>query len=43
MEFIPIKDIRAGQKNLNLTFIVLEVGQPIVTKDNREVRTFKGQ
>ncbi|CAG2056956.1 unnamed protein product, partial [Timema podura] len=41
MEFIQIKDIRPGLKNINVTFIVLEVGHPTVTKENREVRTFK--
>ncbi|KAJ9573847.1 hypothetical protein L9F63_008771, partial [Diploptera punctata] len=37
----PIKDIRPGQKNLHVVFIVLEVGHPTVTKENREVRTCK--
>lgn len=41
MEFIHIKDIRPGMKNLNVVFIVLEVGHTTVTKENREVRTFK--
>ncbi|KAJ8866162.1 hypothetical protein PR048_033686 [Dryococelus australis] len=41
MEFIQIKDIRPGLKNINVVFIVLEVGPPTVTKENREVRTFK--
>lgn len=36
-----IKDIRAGQKNINVVFIVLEVSHPTITKENREVRTFK--
>ncbi|XP_055707594.1 SOSS complex subunit B homolog isoform X1 [Phlebotomus papatasi] len=36
-----IKDIRAGLKNINVVFIVLEVGAATVTKENREVRTFK--
>ena len=36
-----IKDIRPGQKNINVVFIVLEVGHPTITKENREVRTFK--
>lgn len=38
---IPIKDIRANLKNINVVFIVLEVGPPTVTKENRVVRTFK--
>lgn len=43
MEYALIKDIRPGQKNINLVFIVLEVGHPTITKENREVRTFKGE
>lgn len=38
---IPIKDIRANLKNINVVFIVLEVGPATVTKENRVVRTFK--
>lgn len=41
MEFVMIKDIRPGQKNINVLFIVLEVSHPTITKENREVRTFK--
>lgn len=41
MEFVQIKDIRPGLKNINVVFIVLEVGHPTLTKENREVRTFK--
>lgn len=41
MDFIQIKDIRPGSKNVNVVFIVLEVGHPTLTKDSREVRTFK--
>ncbi|XP_037045330.1 SOSS complex subunit B homolog [Bradysia coprophila] len=40
-ENIAIKDIRNGLKNINVVFIVLEVGPATVTKENREVRTFK--
>ncbi|XP_028133862.1 SOSS complex subunit B homolog [Diabrotica virgifera virgifera] len=39
--YIQIKDMRPGLKNVNVVFIVLEVGHPTVTKENREVRTFK--
>lgn len=39
--YIQIKDLRPGLKNINTVFIVLEVGQPTLTKENREVRTFK--
>ena len=38
---IPIKEIRANLKNINVVFIVLEVGNATVTKENRTVRTFK--
>ncbi|KAF7271582.1 SOSS complex subunit B homolog [Rhynchophorus ferrugineus] len=39
--YVLIKDMRPGLKNINVVFIVLEVGPPTVTKENREVRTFK--
>lgn len=39
--YVQIKDMRPGQKNINVTFIVLEVSHPTLTKENREVRTFK--
>lgn len=38
---IPIKDLRPGMNNLNLTFIVIEIGRPTTTKENQEVRTVK--
>lgn len=38
---IPIKDIRPNLKNINVVFIILEVGSATVTKENRVVRTFK--
>lgn len=38
---IAIKDIKPGLKNINVVFIVLEVGVATITKENREVRTFK--
>jgi len=41
MDYVLIKDIRPGQKNINVVFIVLEVSHPTITKENREVRTFK--
>ncbi|KAJ6622012.1 SOSS complex subunit B like [Pseudolycoriella hygida] len=40
-ENIAIKDIRPGMKNINVVFIVLDVGPATLTKENREVRTFK--
>ncbi|XP_036807746.1 SOSS complex subunit B2-like [Oncorhynchus mykiss] len=36
-----IKDIRLGLKNLNLIFIVLEMGRVTKTKDGHEVRSCK--
>lgn len=36
-----IKDIRPGQKNINLMFIVLEIGKPTRTKDGHDVRSCK--
>lgn len=39
--YVQIKDMRPGLKNINVVFIVLEVGPPTLTKENREVRTFK--
>ncbi|CAH1998065.1 unnamed protein product [Acanthoscelides obtectus] len=33
--------MRPGLKNVNVVFIVLDVGPPTLTKENREVRTFK--
>ncbi|XP_078287397.1 SOSS complex subunit B1 isoform X1 [Rhinoraja longicauda] len=36
-----VKDIKAGLKNLNLLFIVLEIGRVTKTKDGHQVRTCK--
>lgn len=41
LTYVQIKDMRPGQKNVNVIFIVLEVSHPTLTKENREVRTFK--
>ncbi|XP_017153293.1 SOSS complex subunit B homolog [Drosophila miranda] len=41
VDCIPIKDIKPGLKNINVIFIVLDVGSATVTKENREVRNFK--
>ncbi|XP_046391161.1 SOSS complex subunit B homolog [Ischnura elegans] len=41
MDYVQIKDIRPGLKNINVVFIILEIGHPTVTKENREVRTCK--
>ena len=38
-----IKDLKPGMNNLNLTFIVLEIGRPTTTKENQEVRTVKAR
>ncbi|XP_053675819.1 SOSS complex subunit B homolog [Anopheles nili] len=40
-DLIAIKDIYPGLKNINVIFIILEVGPVTLTKENREVRTFK--
>ncbi|ERL90720.1 SOSS complex subunit B homolog [Dendroctonus ponderosae] len=39
--YVQIKDMRPGLKNINAVFIVLEVGPMTLTKENREVRTVK--
>jgi len=36
-----IKDIKTGQKNLTVLFIVLEIGKPTHTKDGHTVRAVK--
>lgn len=41
LDFIAIKDIRDGMKNINVMFIVLEVTGQTKTKENREVFSFK--
>lgn len=41
MELTQIKDIRPGMKNINVVFIMLDIGHPTRTKDNREVRSCK--
>lgn len=40
-QYVFIKDIRPGQKNLSVLFIVLEIGAPTRTKDNHNVRSCK--
>lgn len=40
-EYVQIKDLKAGMKNINAVFIVLEVGAPTLTKEAREVRTLR--
>lgn len=40
-EFITIKDVRDGMKNINVMFIVLELTASTKTKENREVFSFK--
>ncbi|XP_022818639.1 SOSS complex subunit B homolog [Spodoptera litura] len=41
LQFIQIKDLKPGMKNINAEFIVLEVGPPTLTKEAREVRTLR--
>ncbi|XP_053618402.1 SOSS complex subunit B homolog [Plodia interpunctella] len=40
-DHVQIKDLKAGMKNINAVFIVLEVGPPTLTKEAREVRTLR--
>lgn len=40
-EYVQIKDLKPGMKNINSVFIVLEVGPPTLTKEAREVRTLR--
>ncbi|XP_005997303.1 SOSS complex subunit B2 [Latimeria chalumnae] len=39
--YVFIKDIKPGLKNLNVVFIVLEIGRVTKTKDGHEVRSCK--
>lgn len=39
MDLTFIRDLRIGVKNVNLQFIVLEVGRPSTTKEGHEIRT----
>ncbi|XP_030034096.2 SOSS complex subunit B homolog [Manduca sexta] len=41
IEYVQIKDLKPGMKNINAVFIVLEVGPPTLTKEAREVRTLR--
>lgn len=41
MEFVAIKDLRDGMKNINVMFIVLEMTGATKTKEQREVFSFK--
>lgn len=41
MEYNFIRELKVGIKNVNLSFIVLEVGRPSTTKDGHEIRTCK--
>uniref|UniRef100_A0A0B6YV49 OB domain-containing protein n=1 Tax=Arion vulgaris TaxID=1028688 RepID=A0A0B6YV49_9EUPU len=40
-QFVFLKDVRPGIKNLHIIFIVLEVGKPTHTKDGHDVRSCK--
>ncbi|XP_049880225.1 SOSS complex subunit B homolog [Pectinophora gossypiella] len=40
-EYVQIKELKPGMKNINAVFIVLEVGAPTLTKEAREVRTLR--
>ena len=39
--YVPIRSIKPGMKDITLMFIVLDVGRPNTTKDQQEVRTVK--
>jgi len=42
MMLTNIRDLKSGMKNLNVSFIVLDlIGKPSTTKDGHEVRTLK--
>lgn len=41
MDFVAIKDLRDGMKNINVMFIVLEMTGATKTKEQREVFSFK--
>ncbi|XP_045193424.1 SOSS complex subunit B1-A-like isoform X2 [Mercenaria mercenaria] len=41
LQYVYIKDIKPAQKNLNVIFIILEIGSPTRTKDNHTVRSCK--
>lgn len=38
---MQIKDVRPSQKNINVMFIILEIGKPTRTKDGHDVRSVK--
>ncbi|CAC5384037.1 SOSS complex subunit B1,SOSS complex subunit B homolog,SOSS complex subunit B1-B,SOSS complex subunit B1-A,SOSS complex subunit B2 [Mytilus coruscus] len=40
-QYMPIKEVRPSQKNINVMFIVLEIGKPTRTKDGHDVRSVK--
>lgn len=41
LEYIPIKDIKAGMKGINVLGIILEISAPTLTKESREVRSLR--
>ncbi|XP_025016298.1 SOSS complex subunit B1 [Tetranychus urticae] len=41
MEYTLVRDMKPGLKNINLQFVVLDVGQGSITKDGHKVRTCK--
>lgn len=41
LEYVQIKDLKPGMKSINAVFIVLEVGPPTLTKEQREVHTLR--
>lgn len=41
VDYTNIRDLKPGMKNLNLIFIILDMGRPNVTKEGHEVRSCK--
>lgn len=41
VEYTNIRDLKPGMKNLNLIFIILDMGRPNITKEGHEVRSCK--
>lgn len=41
VEYVQIKELKPGMKNINSVFIVLEVGPATLTKEAREVRSLR--
>lgn len=40
-EYVAIRSLKPGQKDVNVVFIVLDINRPTKTKEGHEVRTVK--